>query len=144
MSHEAREGFGARLDRLEHDVRELSARLSRGDGPGAFALSRISFVGWLQVSGPTFAAMVLGFTLLWNAQQLTSAQMLEHGRALGQLEGALGALDARIGLLEGTLGALDARIGRLEGTLGALDARIERLGESVERLGERISRLGPS
>ena len=86
-------------------------------------MSRISFVGWLQISGPTFAAMVFGFALLWNAQQVTSAQVVEVARTLGRLEGSIDG------------------VGR---SLEALDSRIERLGASVERLGERISEVGPS
>ena len=86
-------------------------------------MGRISFVAWLRISGPTFAAMVFGFALLWNAQQVTSAQVVDVARSLGRLEGSLDGVDRR---------------------LEALDMRIDRLGASVERLGERISELGPS
>jgi hypothetical protein len=113
----------ARVDRLERDFRELSVRLSRAERQGDSAMSRISFVDWLRISGPTFAAMLFGFALLWNAQQATSAQVIDIARALGRLEGSLDGVDR---------------------SLAALDARIERLGASVERLGERISELGPS
>ena len=115
--------LSSRLDRLERNVGELSARLSRAEGRGGSAMSRISFVGWLQISGPTFAAMLFGFALLWNAQQTTSAQVVDVARTLGRLEGAIDAVDR---------------------SLEALDARLERLGGSVERLGERISQLGSS
>jgi hypothetical protein len=93
-------------------------------------MGRISLVDWLRISGPTFAAMVFGFALLWNAQQVTSAQVIDVARTLGRLEGTLDGVDRR-------LEALDARLGRL-------DARLDRLGASVEQLGERISELGPS
>ena len=122
-SHEAPEELGSRLDRLERNVRELSVRLSRAERQAGSAMSRISFVGWLQISGPTFAAMVFGFALLWNAQQATSEQVLELGRTLGRLEGSIDGVDR---------------------SLEALDSRLERLGAGVERLGERISELGPS
>jgi hypothetical protein len=125
-SHDAPEEPGSRLDRLdrlERNVRELSARLSRAERRGGSAMGRISFVSWLQISGPTFAAMVMGFALLWNAQQVATAQLSEHGRMLGRLEGAIDGVDR---------------------SLESLDLRIERLGGSVERLGERISELDPS
>jgi chaperonin cofactor prefoldin len=136
-SHEAHEELGSRLDRLERSVRELSVRLSRAERRGGSAMSRISFVGWLQISGPTFAAMVFGFALLWNAQQMTSAQVLDLGRTLGRLEGSIDGVDR-------SLEALDSRIETLDIRMGTLDSRIEKLGASVERLGERISELGPS
>jgi hypothetical protein len=115
------EEIRSRLDRLERDLNELSRTVSRplggsdrrgGDG----AASRISLVTWLQITGPTFAALVFGFSLLWNSQQATTAQLLEVNRSLG----------------------------RLDGSLSALDARIERLGDSVERLSERVERPGAS
>ena len=129
-SHEVREELGSRLDRLERSVRELSVRLSRAEGQGDSAMSRISFADWLRISGPTFAAMVFGFTLLWTAQQATSAQVIDVARTLGRLEGSLDGVDRR-------LEALDAGLHRL-------DARIDRLGASVDQLGERISAFGPS
>ena len=122
-SGEAHEDLGSRLERLERRVGELSLRLSRAERNEGYAMNGISFTGWLRISGPTFAAMVFGFALLWSAQQTTSAQVLDLGRTLGRVEGSLDGVDR---------------------SLEALDARIERLGASVERLGERISELGPS
>jgi chaperonin cofactor prefoldin len=122
-SHEAGEELGSRLDRLESDFRKLASRVSRAEREGDSAMSRISFVDWLRISGPTFAVMVFGFALLWNAQQTTSAQVVDVARTFGRLEGTLDGVDRR---------------------LEALDARLDRLGASVERLGERISELGSS
>jgi hypothetical protein len=86
-------------------------------------MSRIAFGSWLQISGPSFAAMLFGFALLWNAQQATSAQVLDLGRAMGRLEGSI----------EG-----------VERSIAALNARLERLSDSVERLAERVSGAGSS
>jgi hypothetical protein len=121
--HEEPDSPDSRLDRLERDFRELASRVSRAERQGDSAMGRISFVDWLRISGPTFAAMIFGFALLWNAQQATSAQVIDMARTLGRLEGSLDGVDRR---------------------LEALDARIERLGATVERLGERISELRPS
>lgn len=94
----------------------------------------ISFVTWLEISGPTFAVLLVGFSLLWTQQQATNSQLLEMGRAVGRLEGSISRLDGSMGRLEGS-------VGRLESSVGSLDATTERLGEAVKQLSER---LGPS
>ena len=94
----------------------------------------ISLASWLQITGPTFATLVLGFTLLWNAQQATTGSLLEGQRSVGRLEGSIGALDARIE-------HLDTRIQHLDARLQGLDARLEQLADAVNTLAKR---LGPS
>lgn len=94
-------------------------------------MNRISFGAWLQITGPTFATLVLGVSLLWNAQQVTHANLLEIQRGVGRLEGSLNGLDARI---EG----LDTRIRGLDARLQGLDTRLEQLGDAVNRLAQRV------
>jgi methyl-accepting chemotaxis protein len=158
------EDLHSRLDRLERDLREISGR-----GP---AMNQISLAGWLKLSGPTFATMVFGFTLLWSAQQAntaqilelsrsssaqimelsrsSSAQILEVSRAVGRLEGAIppleasiSGLDARVGRLETAVTSLDGRVARLEDAITRLDTRIDKLGTAVDKLAERVA-LPPS
>jgi hypothetical protein len=97
-------------------------------------MNRISFVAWLQITGPTFETMMLGFTLLWNAQQAQSGSLLEVQRSMGRLEGSIRGLDARI---EG----LDTRMQGIDARLQGLDARIDKLGDAVNAPARR---LGPS
>jgi hypothetical protein len=85
----------------------------------------ISFVTWLQISGPTFAAMLFGFFLLWNAQQARSSEILEPTRSMGRLEGSLAGLDARLA--------------RLEGAIDRLDDRIDKLSAAVDKLADRVA-----
>lgn len=84
-------------------------------------------MAWLQISGPTFATLVFGFTLLWNAQQAQTGNLLEFQRSVGRLEGSINGLDARVGSLEGSISRLDARIDKLG---NAVDALAKRLGSS--------------
>jgi uncharacterized coiled-coil protein SlyX len=156
------EDLTSRLDRLERDFREVSRR----DG----SMNQISLVGWLKISGPTFATMVFGFTLLWSAQQAntaqimeisrsssaqlmevsrsSSAQILEVSRAVGRLEGALpplqasiSGLDARVGRLETAVTALDGRVARLDDAVTRLDGRIDKLDARIDKLGTAIDKL---
>jgi hypothetical protein len=83
-------------------------------------MDRISLSAWLQITGPTFATMVLGIALLWNGQQALAAQQLELGRSMGRLEGSIAGVDRSI---------------------AALGERIDRLGSSIERLADRVSAL---
>ena len=103
----------SRVEGLERELRDLSRARKREE----FPMSRISLLAWLQITGPTFATMVFGFALLWNAQQATSAQVLDVARGMGRLEGSI----------EG-----------VERSLTALNAHLDRLGDSVERLAERV------
>jgi chromosome segregation ATPase len=97
-------------------------------------VNRISLVAWLQITGPTFVTLVFGFTLLWNAQQAQSGNLLELQRTVGRLEGSISGLDSRI---EG----LDTRIQGLDSRIQGLDLRIDKLGDAVDALAKR---LGPS
>jgi septal ring factor EnvC (AmiA/AmiB activator) len=130
------------LDRLERDFRDLatavSGSLRRRDPRGESAVNRISLVSWLQISGPTFAVLVFGFTVLWNAQQAQTGSLLEVQRSMGRLEGSIDGLDARVGSLEGSIHGLDARVGSLEGSIHGLDARIDKLGNAVDALAKRL------
>jgi peptidoglycan hydrolase CwlO-like protein len=122
---------------LERDFRNFSSEVSasmRARSHGDAALNRISLLAWLQISGPTFATLVFGFTVLWNAQQAQTANMLEIQRSVGRLEGSISGLDARVGRLEGSIQGLDARIDKLDGRIdklaNAIDALAKRLGSS--------------
>lgn len=101
----------------------------------------LSFTTWLQITGPTFAALVAGFTLLWTQSQTLSAQMLEVTRTLGRLDGSLAGLDARVGRLEATLERLDDRLDRLDDRLDALDSSLGKLDRTIEGLTAAILRL---
>jgi hypothetical protein len=122
------EELDVRLDRLERDFRDFSTAVSgslrRRDPRGDSAVNRISLVAWLQITGPTFVTLVFGFTLLWNAQQAQSGNLLELQRTVGRLEGSISGLDSRI---EG----LDTR-------MQALDVRIDKLGDAVDALAKRL------
>lgn len=125
------EELDVRLDRLERDFRELatvvSGSLRRQDRRGDSAVNRISLVAWLQITGPTFATLIFGFTLLWNAQQAQSGTLLELQRSVGRLEGSISGLDARIEGLDSRMQGLDVRIDKLG---DAIDALAKRLGSS--------------
>ena len=110
----------SRVEGLERELRDLSRARKREE----FPMSRISLLAWLQITGPPFATMVFGFALLWNAQQATSAQVLDVARGMGRLEGSIDGVERSV---EG-----------VERSLTALNARLDRLGDSVERLAERV------
>jgi hypothetical protein len=68
---------------METTTRDLAARIERLEQTmsrahlNADPFAKISFAGWLKVSGPSFAVMLCGFTLLWNSQETMRSQMLE-------------------------------------------------------------------
>jgi hypothetical protein len=99
-------------------------RPSPSEKQGDSTVNRLSLASWLQITGPTFVTMVLGFTLLWNAPQAQSGSLLELQRSVGRLEGSISGLDARI---EG----LDSRI-------QGLDLRIDELGDAIDVLAKRL------
>ena len=105
---------------------------------GDSALHRISLLAWLQISGPTFATLIFGFSLLWNAQQAQTASLVEVQRSVGRLEGSITGLHARVGSLEGSINRLDARIDKLDGRLEKLDGRIDELGSAIDALAKRL------
>ena len=53
------EDLSLRLDRLERDLRELSRASRPGPTPRVDLVNQLSFLGWLRISGPTFAVMLL-------------------------------------------------------------------------------------
>lgn len=151
----ANDDFSVRIERLERDVRRLveaAGAIARPEDP----VDRLSFRGWLKVSGPTFAVMVFGFGLLRQAQQANTAQLmelsrstnaqiaelsrstneqlLELSRTVGRLEGAIGGLTARVESLETAVAALAARVDKL-------DVRLDQLGAAIEKLADRVDRL---
>jgi outer membrane murein-binding lipoprotein Lpp len=126
------EEIQARVDQLEQEVRALESSFSgsvrRADGRGGESgMDRISFAVWLQITGPTFATMVLGFGVLWNSQQVLAAQQLEGSRSIGRLEGSIAGM-------ERSLAGMDR-------SLTVLGDRIDKLGTSVDRLADRVSAL---
>jgi outer membrane murein-binding lipoprotein Lpp len=135
------EDLSARLDRLERDFRVFSSEVSASMRTRGDALNRISLMAWLQISGPTIATMVFGFTLLWNAQQAQTSSMLDVQRSVGRLEGSISGLDTRVGRLEGAITGLDTRVGRLEGAITGLDTRVGRLEGAISRLDSKIDKL---
>lgn len=108
-------------------------------------MNRISFTAWLQITGPTFATLLVGFGVLWNAQQVTTGDLLEVQRSMGRLEGALTGLDARIEGLGGRIHGLDQRLESLDSRLRdfdlglqSLDVRLDELGDAVNLLTKRL------
>jgi hypothetical protein len=117
----ANDELSLRIERLERDVRRLvQARALRPEDP----VDRLSFRGWLKLSGPTFAVMVFGFGLLWQAQQANTAQLMELSRSTNA-----------------QLVELNRTVGRLEGTMNGLQAQIAQLGVAIDKLSERVGRL---
>ena len=94
---------------------------------GDSAVNRISLVAWLQITGPTFVTLAIGFRLLWNAQQAQSGSLLALQRTVGRLKGPISGLDARIEGLDSRMQGLDGRIDKLG---DAIDALAKRLGSS--------------
>jgi len=110
------EDFGRRLESIERHLAELDQAVKRSPTqPRTDPMARISPASWLAVTGPVFAALALGFGLLWNGQQATNAHMLELSRTTGRLEGAIGRLDQSIQHLGEQVQRLSERVDRLEG-----------------------------
>ncbi len=141
--------LAARIERLEQTMSR--AHLN------ADPFARISFAGWLKVSGPSFAVMLCGFTLLWNSQQTMRSQMLAPDGANNPRMLALnGANNPRmLALTEGVharmlefqaatnaqLLELTRTTGRLAGAMDRLDASVAEMRVEVRRLGERVDAL---
>jgi prefoldin subunit 5 len=136
------EDLAARLDRVERDLHRVADDMAlvrvrqseRKDGGSETVLSRVSFRAWLEITGPTFATMVLGFTLVWSQIQALNAQMLEVTRTLGRLEGTIGALEKSVAGLQATTGELRTSVGSLQASVGSLQASVDRLSERVDQL----------
>ena len=60
---------------METTTQDLAARIERLEQTmsrahlNADPFAKMSFAGWLKLSGPTFSVMLCGFTLLWNSQE---------------------------------------------------------------------------
>ena len=98
---------------------------------GARLDARISPSGWLAVTGPVFAALALGFGLLWNAQQTNTSRMLELNETT----------TAHLIELTRTTARLEATSERLEAAIDRLDGSVQKLSDQVERLSDRVDRL---
>ena len=153
------EEFALRLQQLERDFQELMARMSQPHPALPDLAEQISFRAWMRISAPTFAVLVAGFTLLWNAQQATYEQSLETSRALGRLDGAVASLekttarlddrmdqfdrrlagiDERLAGIDQRLAGIDTRLDAIDGTLGTLGSTVGRLAAAVEKLEARL------
>jgi hypothetical protein len=116
-------------------------------------IPKVSFAGWLKISGPSFAVMLCGFTLLWNSQETMRSQMLElNGATNTRMLELHDATDTRmlelhqsstaqILELSRVTGRLEGAIGRLESSIDRLDASVAELRVDVRRLGERVDAL---
>ena len=130
------EDLGRRLERLEQRFSELDGVVKRSNSePSARVQAWISPSGWLAVTGPVFAALALGFGLLWNAQQANTSRMLDLDAAT----------NARMLELHKTTTAhlieLTRTTARLEGAIDHLDSSVQELRNEVKRLSERMDRL---
>jgi len=145
------EDLASRLRQLERELQELTVTVShRPPSPEAGDLAdRISFRAWMRISAPTFGVMVMGFTLLWNAQQATSAQMFEMTRTLGRLDGTIARLEAttarseerleaRLAGIDERLAGIDETLAGIDETLAGMDATLGRLSGAVEKLEARL------
>jgi septal ring factor EnvC (AmiA/AmiB activator) len=141
----ANDDLSLRIERLERDVRRLAeaaGAATRGEDP----VDRLSFRGWLRVSGPTFAVMVFGFGLLWQAQQANTAQLMDLSRATNaQIAELSRSTNAQISELTRSTNAqfveLNRTVGRLEGAIAGLQAQIAQLGAAIDKLSDRVGRL---
>ncbi len=135
-----------RLERLEHDLQELAMAMSQPPraqdptGPADLA-DRISFRAWMRISAPTFAVMVMGFTLLWNAQLIANEQLMETSRSLGRLDGAIDRLDERMETFDARLESFDQRMESFDARLESFDQRLDQFGGRLDRLDGTIDRL---
>jgi hypothetical protein len=159
---------------VETTTQDLAARIERLEQTmsrahlNADPLAKISFAGWLKVSGPSFAVMLCGFTLLWNSQESMRSQMLElngatntrmlelneginarmlelnegiHVRMLELNEGIHARMLEFQTATNAQLLELTRTTGRLEGAIDRLDASVAELRVEVRRLGERVDAL---
>jgi uncharacterized protein HemX len=137
------EDFGARLERLEQRIEEMDRVESRSKAdPSARVDARISPSGWLAVTGPVFAALALGFGLLWNAQQTNTSRMLELNETTNARMLELHkSTTAHLIELTRTTARLEATGERLEAAIDRLDGSVQKLSDQVERLSDRVDRL---
>ena len=144
---------------METTTQDLAARIERLEQTmsrahlNADPFAKMSFAGWLKLSGPTFAVMLCGFTLLWNSQETMRSQMLElngatNTRMLDLNESTNARMlelhessTAQILELSRVTGRLEGAIGRLESSIDRLDASVAELRVDVRRLGERVDAL---
>jgi hypothetical protein len=159
---------------METTTRDLAARIERLEQTmsrahlNADPFAKISFAGWLKVSGPSFAVMLCGFTLLWNSQETMRSQMLElngatntrmlelnertdtrmldvnegiNARVLELNEGIHARMLEFQTATNAQLLELTRTTGRLEGAIDRLDASVAELRVEVRRLGERVDAL---
>lgn len=137
------EDFGARLEKLEQRIEEMDRVESRSKAdPSARVDARISPSGWLAVTGPVFAALALGFGVLWNAQQANTSRMLELNETTNARMLELHkSTTAHLIELTRTTARLEATSERLEAAIDRLDGSVQKLSDQVERLSDRVDRL---
>lgn len=134
------EDIAFRLDRLEHDLQELATSMTPPPTTAPRDLAdQISFRAWMRISGPTFAVMVFGFTLLWNAQQVANAQ--QATRSLGRLEGAIDRLESRMDAFDARLVQFDRRLVQFDQRLEGFDARLEAFDDRMDAFDVRLESL---
>ena len=148
---------------METTTQDLAARIERLEQTmsrahlNADPFAKISFAGWLKISGPSFAVMLCGFTLLWNSQETMRSQMLTLNSATNtrmlELNEATNARMLELNQASDTrmlefrkatnaqLLELTRTTGRLEGAIDRLDASVSELRVEVRRLGERVGAL---
>ena len=144
---------------METTTQDLAARIERLEQTmsrahlNADPFAKMSFAGWLKLSGPSFAVMLCGFTLVWNSQETMRSQMLElngatNTRMLDLNESTNARMlelhessTAQILELSRVTGRLEGAIGRLESSIDRLDASVAELRVVVRRLGERVDAL---
>jgi hypothetical protein len=99
-------------------------------------LNDLSFLGWFKISGATFAVMVFGFGLLWQAQQVNTAQIMELGRSTNaqiaatneQIAELSRSTSAQFAELNRTVGRPEEAIGRRRGGRSRSAGRRGRVG----------------
>ena len=133
------EDFALRLTQLEREFQELSARVSTSPPHALPDLAdQISLRAWLKISAPTFAVLLVGFTLLWNAQQVTSAHLLEMSRSLGRFDGAVVRLESSIAGLDERMVSFDQRLASFDERLAGIDTRLAGIDERLLGIDERL------
>ncbi len=137
------EDFGVRLERLERQFAEMDRVAQRSSTePSARIEARISLRTWLAVTGPIFAALALGFGVLWNAQQVNTSRMIDlNGATNARMLELHKSTTAHLIELTRTTARLEATSERLEAAIDRLDGSVQKLGDQVERLSDRVDRL---
>jgi len=133
------EDLAARILQLEREVRELAVHMSNDPIDRPDLADRISLRAWLKLSAPTFTVLLVGFTLLWNAQQVSSAQLLEVSRSLGRLDGAVAGLEATTARFDRRLESFGERLAGIDQRLASFDQRLASFDQRLESFDQRLA-----